>query len=101
MGGGVSDDRRKAAARMVQHPERTTAARHGGRDKGKGARLRTVGGGYRGRKREAGAGEEGRHDEAKSFGVAEWWGCSSSRARIYIAAIYSIFIYIIIYISII
>lgn len=36
------------------HPERTTAARHGGRDIGKGARLRTVGdigGGERDRSR--------------------------------------------------
>lgn len=31
---------------------------------------------------------------AKKFGVSEWYGCSSSRVRIYIAAIYSIFIYI-------
>lgn len=31
---------------------------------------------------------------AKRIGVSEWCGCSSSRARIYIAAIYSIFIYI-------
>ena len=31
---------------------------------------------------------------AKKFGVSEWCGCSSSRVRIYIAAIYSIFIYI-------
>ena len=67
-----------------------------GRDIGKGARLRTVvGGGYRGRKRESGAGEEGRQARrAKKFGVSEWYGCSSSRVRIYIAAIYSIFIYI-------
>ena len=57
----VPDDRRKARRRVGQHPERTTA-RHGGRDKGKGARLRTVGG-YRGE-------GEGRHDEAKRFGVA-------------------------------
>ena len=41
--------------RVVQRPGRTISARHGGRDKGKGERLRTVGG-YRGRKREAGAG---------------------------------------------
>ena len=45
---GVPDDRRKARRRVVQHPGRTTAARHGGRDKGKGARLRTVGGGIGG-----------------------------------------------------
>ena len=38
--------------------------------------------------------QAGRHDEAKRFGVSEWYGCSSSRVRIYIAAIYSIFIYI-------
>lgn len=74
MGGGVPGDRRKAAAR------------HGGRDIGKGAGARV----------------EGRQARrAKKFGVSEWYGCSSSRVRIYIAAIYSIFIYIIIYISII
>ena len=66
-----------------------------GRDKGKGARLRTVGG-YRGEKREGRSRgwKADRHDEAKRFGVSEWYGCSSSRVRIYIAAIYSIFIYI-------
>ena len=63
-----------------------------GRDIGKGARLRTVGG-YRGDRSKSGR-QVGRHDEAKRFGVSEWYGCSSSRVRIYIAAIYSIFIYI-------
>ena len=44
---------------------------------------------------EIGAGVEGRQARrAKKFGVSEWYGCSSSRVRIYIAAIYSIFIYI-------
>lgn len=64
------------------HPERTTAAR-----------LRTVGG-YKGGGEKAGA--EGRHDEAKKFGVAYWCRCGSSRVRIYILllAIYYIFIYI-------
>ena len=62
---------------MVQHPGRTTAARHGGRDIGKGARLRTVGG-YKGEERE---GRQARR--AKKFGVSEWCGCSSSRVRIY------------------
>ena len=91
---GVPGDRRKARRRVVQHPERTTAARYGGRDKGKGARLRTVGG-YRGGEDRSKSGRQtGRHDEAKRFGVSEWCGCSSSRVRIYIAAIYSIFIYI-------
>ena len=89
----VPDDRRKARWRVVQHPERTAAARHGGRDKGRGARLRTVGG-YRGEDRSKSGRQAGRHDEAKRFGVSEWYGCSSSRVRIYIAAIYSIFIYI-------
>lgn len=60
-----------------------------GEARGKGARLRTVGG-------DIGGGEKaGRHDEAKRFGVAWWCRCSSSRVRIYILlAIYSIFIYI-------
>ena len=90
----MPDDRRKARRRVVWHPERTTAARYGGRDKGKGARPRTVGG-YRGERRQGRGGRQaGRHDEAKRFGVSEWYGCSSSRVRIYIAAIYSIFIYI-------
>ena len=55
------------------------------------------GGNIRGGERESGAGEEGRQARrAKKFGVSEWYGCSSSRVRIYIyiAAIYSIFIYI-------
>ena len=51
------------------------------------------GGGYRGRQeREWKEGRQARR--AKKFGVSEWYGCSSSRVRIYIAAIYSIFIYI-------
>ena len=78
---------------MVQHPERTTAARYGGKGQREGARLRTVGG-YRGEDRSKSGRQAGRHDEAKRFGVSEWYGCSSSRVRIYIAAIYSIFIYI-------
>ena len=68
----MHDDRRKATARMVQHPERTTSARRGGRDIGKGARLRTVGE-YKGEEEERGQEQEwkaGRHDEAKAFGVA-------------------------------
>ena len=71
-------------------------ARHGGRDIGKGARLRTVGGGdIGGGERRQEQGVEGRKARrAKKFGVSEWYGCSSSRVRIYIAAIYSIFIYI-------
>ena len=52
------------------------------------------GGGYRGEDRSRSGRQAGRHDEAKRFGVSEWCGCSSSRVRIYIAAIYSIFIYI-------
>lgn len=98
----MSDDRRKAVAMVVQHPGRTTSARYGGRDIGKGARLRTVGGDIGGgRERQERERKRGRHNGAKRFGVSEWYGCSSSRVRIYIAAIYSIFIYIIIYISII
>ena len=82
-----------AASRAHNGGER---ARHGGRDKGKGARLRTVGGGDigGGERRQEQGWKAGRHDEAKRFGVSEWCGCSSSRVRIYIAAIYSIFIYI-------
>ena len=52
------------------HPERTTAARHGGRDIGKGARLRTVGDIGGGRERQEQERKRGRHDEAKRFGVA-------------------------------
>ena len=80
---------------MVQHPERTTAARHGEGIKGRGrgcAPWGDIGGGERRQGR--GGRQAGRHDEAKRFGVSEWYGCSSSRVRIYIAAIYSIFIYI-------
>ena len=65
----------------------------GGRDKGKGrgcAPWGDIGGGDRSKSGR----QAGRHDEAKRFGVSEWYGCSSSRVRIYIAAIYSIFIYI-------
>ena len=73
----------KRRRRVVQHPGRTTAAKHGGRDKGKGARLRTVGGNIRREDRGRGGRQAGRHDEAKRFGVSEWYGCSSSRAYIY------------------
>ena len=59
-------------------------------------RRRGTGKGYRegGGDRSKSGRQAGRHDEAKRFGVSEWYGCSSSRVRIYIAAIYSIFIYI-------
>ena len=60
MGGGVPGDRRKTAARG-QHPERTTAARHGGKGY-RGARLRTVGGGYRGGEKE-GRNRSGRQED--------------------------------------
>ena len=57
----MSDDRRKAAASGA-----ASRAYNGGeargRDKGKGARLRTVGGGYRGGEREDRAGVEGRQE---------------------------------------
>ena len=65
-----------------------------GKGQREGARLRTVGGDIGGRDRSKSGRQAGRHDEAKRFGVSEWCGCSSSRVRIYIAAIYSIFIYI-------
>ena len=89
---GVPGDRRKAAARWcsIQDVQRRRGT---GRDKGKRARLRTVGD-IRGEDRGKSGRQAGRHDEAKRFGVSEWCGCSSSRVRIYIAAIYSIFIYI-------
>lgn len=60
--------------RVVQRPGHTTATRYGGRDIGKGVRLRTVGG-YRGRKREAGAGEKERkaqRGEKDRRGVVVW-----------------------------
>ena len=53
-----------------------------------------MGGGYKGG--EAGArveGRQGRHDERKSSACRSGMG-AAPRARIYIAAIYSIFIYI-------
>ena len=79
----------------MQHPERTTAARHGEGIKGRGPGCAPWGGDIGGgEKTGAGGWKAGRHDEAKRFGVSEWYGCSSSRVRIYIAAIYSIFIYI-------
>ena len=55
-----------------------------------GVQRRGTGKGYRSKSGR----QAGRHDEAKRFGVPEWCRCSSSRVRIYIAAIYSIFIYI-------
>ena len=56
--GGVPDDRRKAAASGAA-PRTHNGGEARGRDKGKGARLRTVEG-IGGRKREAGAGEKDR-----------------------------------------
>ena len=80
---GVPGDRRKARRRVVQHPERTTAARHGEGMKGRG-RGCAPWGGYRGGEDRSKSGRQaGRHDEAKRFGVSEWCGCSSSRVRIY------------------
>lgn len=65
----------------MQHPGRTTAARHGGRDIGKGARLRTVGGGYRGRQEQEW--KAGRHDERKSSACRSGVG-AAPRACVYI-----------------
>ena len=49
-----------------------------GRDIGKRARLRTVGGGIGGREdRSRGGRQAERHDEAKRFGASEWYRCSS------------------------
>lgn len=58
--------------RAASGARRTTAARHGGRDKGKGERLRTVGGDIRGggRERREQERKRRRHNEAKRFGVA-------------------------------
>ena len=67
---------------MVQHPERTTAARHGEGMKGRG-RGCAPWGGIGGEDRSKSGRQAGRHDEAKRFGVSEWYGCSSSRAYIY------------------
>ena len=54
-----------------------------GRDKGKEARLRTVGG-YRGEDRSKSGRQAGRHDEAKRFGVSEVvWVQLLARAYIY------------------
>ena len=50
----------KRGGEEVHRPERTTAARHGEGTKGRGRGCAPWGGGYRGRKREAGAGEEER-----------------------------------------
>ena len=86
----MPDDRRKASARVVQHPGRTTAAKERGTGEGTKGRGRgcapwgDIGGGAK----------AGQARRAKKFGVSEWCRCSSSRVRIYIAAIYSIFIYI-------
>lgn len=84
----MSDDRRKEAARGA-----ASRAHNGGEARGKGQREGgeaahrggDIGGEERGRSRRGR--KEGRHDEAKTFGVSEWYGCSSSRVRIYIAAI--------------
>lgn len=56
----MPDDRREAAARMVQHPGRHNLSEARGKGQRKGGEAAHRGGGYRGRKREAGAGEEER-----------------------------------------
>ena len=77
----------KQRRRVVQHPERTTAAKErgtGGRDKGKGARLRTVGGDIGGGG-EIGARVEGRQarrgEKVRRVGVV--WVQLLARAYIY------------------
>lgn len=73
-GGGVPDDRRKARRRVV-HGAASRAHNGGearGRDKGKGERLHTVGGGYRGRRKKAGAGKKARRGEKDRRGVVVW-----------------------------
>lgn len=65
-----------------------------GRDKGKGERLRTVGGEYRGGKRDRSRRER---EEGTTRRKSSAWRSgegAAPHARIYIAAIYSIFIYI-------
>ena len=86
----------KAARKAAWVPEDRGKARRRGTGKGyrEGGEAVHRGGGYRGEDRSKSGRQAGRHDEAKRFGVSEWCGCSSSRVRIYIAAIYSIFIYI-------
>ena len=74
----------------IQGVQRRRGTGKGYREGGEAAHR----GGYRGEDRSKSGRQAGRHDEAKRFGVPEWCGCSSSRVRIYIAAIYSIFIYI-------
>lgn len=77
-GGGVSDDRRKASGEEVHGA--ASRAHNGsearGRDKGKGARLRTMGGGYRGREEERQEQERkrGRHNGGEKVrrGVVVW-----------------------------
>ena len=75
----------------IQSVQRRRGTGKGYREGGEAAHR---GGGYRGEDRSKSGRQPGRHDEAKRFGVSEWYRCSSSRVRIYIAAIYSIFIYI-------
>ena len=71
----------KQRRRVVQHPERTTAARYGGRDIGKGARLRTVGG-YKGEDRSRGGRQAGTTSEkVRRVGVV--WVQLLARAYIY------------------
>ena len=57
----VPDDRRKARRRVVQHPERTTAARHEEGTKGRGGRGCAPWGGYIGGEEDR-AGVEGRQE---------------------------------------
>lgn len=75
------------------HPERTTAARHGEGTKGRGRGCAPWGDIGGGRERQEQGWKVGRHDERKSSAWRSGEG-AAPRARIYIAAIYSIFIYI-------
>lgn len=69
MGGGVPGDRRKAAA-MGAASRAYNGGEAQGRDKGKGARLRTMGDIGGGRERQEQEWKTRRHDEEKRIGVA-------------------------------
>lgn len=64
----MPDDRQKARRRRVQHPGRTTAARHGGRGKGKGHGCAPWGN-IRGKDRSRVEGRQARRGEKVRRGV--------------------------------